>query len=415
MKIDFKPVHFKEAIDFFKSKIRIPTRHYTDLIQEEHVRGFMVAGAMCDDLLTDFQKALADAKEKSTPLSEFRKRFDQIVEKHGWGYNGSRGWRSKLIYNVNLRMANAAGRWAQIQRTKQRRPWLRYVATLDDRTRDDHRAWHGTVLPADDPFWKTHYPPNGWNCRCSVQQLSDRDLKRYGYKASAAPDARKENRQVRLGDGSYRNVPTPAGIDTGFGYNVGEAGFGKTLSDKAFRQWQAQGAKAWEVMTAGNWEDQDRPRIVPAVAPRAKLGPPVRNTEEMIAAVRKAIGGDERLFRLQDGSNLLINAETLGSHLDLNRGPFVPLLKELIETPFEIWTAFERHRGTGKVELRRRLVKVFDLKNGSVMLSAQVNKGFVEGWTFIPNRNVVGLNRSRIGKLTYALPTPDSDAAPGSD
>ena len=93
----------------------------------------------------------------------------------------------------------------------------------------------------------------------------------------------------------------------------------------------------------------------------------------------------------------------------------MPLLKELIEDPFEIWTAFERHRGTGKVELRRRLVKFFDLKNVGVVLAAQVNKGFVECWTFIPNRNVVGLNRSRIGKLTYALPTPDSDAAPGSD
>ena len=176
-------------------------------------------------------------------------------------------------------------------------------------------------------------------------------------------------------------------------------------------------------MTAGNWETNDRPRIIPPVAPQAKLGPTARNTEEMVEAVRKAIGGDERLFTLKDGSSLLINAEMLGSHLDLNRAPFVPLLKELIEVkelieePFEIWTAFERHRGTGKVELRRRLVKVVELKKGALTLAAQVNKGFVEGWTFIAGDSVRGINRSRVGKMTHGWmgSTPDSDAMPGSD
>ena len=55
------------------------------------------------------------------------------------------------------------------------------------------------------------------------------------------------------------------------------------------------------------------------------------------------------------------------------------------------------------------------LKGGSLTLAALINKGFVEGRTFIPTEKTARLNRSRIGKLTYALPTPDSDAAPGSD
>src|SRR5690606_34089558 len=94
----------------------------------------------------------------------------------------------RTIYETNLRMAHAAGRWERIERTAESRPYLRYVAILDGRERDEHRLWHGTVLPWDHPWWQTHMPPNGWGCRCKVMQLSDRDLERYGLQvAKRAP------------------------------------------------------------------------------------------------------------------------------------------------------------------------------------------------------------------------------------
>ncbi len=45
----------------------------------------------------------------------------------------------------------------------------------------------GTVLPWDHPFWRTHYPPNGWRCRCAVQQLGKDDLERFGLEVSENP------------------------------------------------------------------------------------------------------------------------------------------------------------------------------------------------------------------------------------
>jgi uncharacterized protein with gpF-like domain len=30
----------------------------------------------------------------------------------------------------------------------------------------------GKVYPADDPVWKTWYPPNGFRCRCRVNALT---------------------------------------------------------------------------------------------------------------------------------------------------------------------------------------------------------------------------------------------------
>ncbi|NQV19113.1 MAG: hypothetical protein HQ534_11285 [Armatimonadetes bacterium] len=30
----------------------------------------------------------------------------------------------------------------------------------------------------DDSFWDENYPPNGWNCRCGVEQLLDFEAKK---------------------------------------------------------------------------------------------------------------------------------------------------------------------------------------------------------------------------------------------
>uniref|UniRef100_UPI00163D86D5 phage head morphogenesis protein n=1 Tax=Telmatospirillum sp. J64-1 TaxID=2502183 RepID=UPI00163D86D5 len=201
---------YREAIDFMRQKVRLPTRAWSDLREGQHARAFVVAGAMKAELIEDFHKAVSKALEQGTTLAEFRADFDRIVAAHGWSYKGGRGWRTRVIYNTNLRTAHAAGRWAQInrqveiQRRRGRQVYLRYVAVMDSRTRPQHKAWHGIILPADHPFWRTHYPPNGWFCRCTVQILTDLDLARYGYAVTpdeALPEIHMEARAVRTADG----------------------------------------------------------------------------------------------------------------------------------------------------------------------------------------------------------------------
>ena len=68
----------------------------------------MIAGAQHDDLLCDFHGAIRKAIEQGTTLEEFRHDFDGIVGKHGWSYNGGRGWRTRVIYDTNLRTSYLA-------------------------------------------------------------------------------------------------------------------------------------------------------------------------------------------------------------------------------------------------------------------------------------------------------------------
>lgn len=220
---------FQEAIDFFRQKTRIPTAHWTDVWRTAHSRGFMVAGAATDDLLADFQKSIRKALESGTTLGTFREEFDAIVEKHGWAYNGSPGWRSRIIYETNLSTAYSAGRYAQLTTPEALAacPYWEYVHSGSRHPRLQHQAWNGLVLRADDPFWASHYPPNGWRCGCRVRPVSDAGLARMG---KTAPDSSPE-----IETRPWRNPKTgevhqvPVGIDPGFDYNPGMA-------------WQAAGA-----------------------------------------------------------------------------------------------------------------------------------------------------------------------------
>ncbi len=63
-----------------------------------------------------------------------------------------------------------AAKWEQIEADGDRYN-LQYRTQHDDKVRPEHAALDGVTLPPSDPFWESYYPPNGWNCRCTVAQV----------------------------------------------------------------------------------------------------------------------------------------------------------------------------------------------------------------------------------------------------
>lgn len=377
-------VPFTEAIEFYRQKVRLPTRAWTDLMGGQHARAFVVAGAQSADLVADFHEAVTAAIADGRTLEQFRGDFDRIVAQHGWSYNGSRGWRSRVIFQTNVRMAYAAGRWQQAQRLKRVRPYLRYVAVLDARTRPLHRAWHDTILPVDHPWWATHYPPNGWNCRCSTQSLSERDLGRYGLKVSdQAPPVDWETRTINTPDGAA-TLRVPVGVDTGFGYNVGQAGYGRGAENAAL---EAHGG--WEPLLAPGAPALDLAPLQ-AVAPRARLGPRAAQRDEaaLRQALRDAIGGDEAVLTDPTGARVTVGQAVVDHMLAAparqdGREAFFPLIPELVEDPQEIWIGFAVNAATGRVALRRRYVKLVRAgRDRTIGLVADAEDGMWSGLTF---------------------------------
>lgn len=169
---------FQEQIDFFRAKLNLPTARWDDIERAAHDRAFIVAGAAKADLLSDLFAAVEKTIVGSS-IGEFRKDFSALVAKNGWtgwtgeGTKAGEAWRTRVIYQTNLSTSYAAGRWQQLHDPEllQARPFWKYIHNDNEISpRPQHLAWgnSGLTLPADDPFWNTHFPPNGWGCKCRV-------------------------------------------------------------------------------------------------------------------------------------------------------------------------------------------------------------------------------------------------------
>ena len=216
---------FAEQIAFFRSKLDLPTRAWTDIWQAQHDKSFVVAGAAHADLVADLRGAVDQAIAEGTTLATFRKGFDSIVAKHGWSYNGGRDWRTRVIYGTNLRTSYAAGRYQQMKDVAEHRPFWRYRhSDASEEPRHVHLSWDGLILRHDDPWWDTHYPPNGWGCKCYIETLAPRDLKRLGKDGpDPAPAVRTRTVTVGAKGPSPRTVTVPVGIDPGWAYAPGKS------------------------------------------------------------------------------------------------------------------------------------------------------------------------------------------------
>jgi len=393
---------FQEAIDFFRDKVRLPTETWTDIWQGMHARAFTIAGATRDDILLDFQKALDKSIAQGGSLKDFRNDFDTIVDKFGWGYNGGRDWRSRVIYDTNMRTAYQAGRYQQMQQVTKTRPfWIYKHSDAVEHPRPEHLAWDGLVLNHDDPFWDTHYPPNGWGCRCSVRTLSQRDLNKLGKTVpDSAPSINSRDVLVGQRGPSPRTVSVPQGIDAGWAYNVGEAAWGRNVADEVRRQWQNT-KSTWVPLNPAGWAEAGRPEQIPLQKTNIKLSEKASSKEEMQRLIEKALGG-KKSYQLGKAT-ILIDPERLASHVDIDRSKYINLLDDTLTNPYEVWLSFERHQATGKYALRSRIIKGYDLGKGRVLLIvANSIKGELEGWTFLPTSDKKYIQRQRVGELIYA-------------
>ena len=211
-----------------------PTVRWSEMMHENHAVAFTVAKITKLDLLRSVQMSIDDILRNGGTFEDWKGAILPQMKKSGWwgavanaDLTGTpdtiivNDRRLRTIYNTNVAMSMASGHWARIQRQKDVYPYLRYLPSTSEHKRPLHKTWYGILLPVDHPFWQTHFPPNGWGCKCHFEQVSERKMKRMGW--TITPNGELPQNSRTFTDATGRQFAVPDGIDPGFSYNPGTA------------------------------------------------------------------------------------------------------------------------------------------------------------------------------------------------
>ena len=124
---------------------------------------YIFSGIKTFNELNEAFPSLIDENGNRKPFEQFLNDVQKIDATYNKNY-------LRAEYNFCQASATMAAKWEQFQQDGDRYN-LQYRTAHDDRVRPEHAALDRVTLPITDPFWEEFYPPNGWNCRCTVVQV----------------------------------------------------------------------------------------------------------------------------------------------------------------------------------------------------------------------------------------------------
>jgi SPP1 gp7 family putative phage head morphogenesis protein len=415
MTISLEPLTMQAAADFWKDKIKLGPAEFKKLSDEAKIRAFGISGIAKGDELTTVFNSLQAAIDKGISYGDFKKECADIFARRGW--TGKREWRVQNIFRTNIQTAYNSGRYQTQKDNADAFPYLQYNAVNDRRTRPTHRALDGKVFPINHPFWDTWYPPNGYRCRCSTLSLTEGQIKRMGMPVETADptDTPVEIADPRTGAKMTVQQLLP---DPGFAQHPGKVVWGGMVDDGArynFKQMEGLAGpadyrlRALSNIKAAGIAGLDETALLAAGKDAAYY------REEFVKRY-----GDETLVKDAVGEPVILSlrsflvdktpgAKETWRFAKDGHGEAIPLLKEMIENPFEIWLTPQQDEKSGRIRLARRYVglwKTEDKTRVAGLAVFEVADGVFQGVTsFLPTKggevDLGYAERQRVGLLLY--------------
>lgn len=132
-------------------------------VQRLKESNYVFSGIKTFHELNETFPSLLDEEGNRKPFNQFLNDVQKVYDAYNVQY-------LRTEYNFAQASALMAARWKKFEQDGDRYN-LQYRTMYDKRVRRTHRMLHNITLPIESPFWDKYFPPNGWNCRCTVVQV----------------------------------------------------------------------------------------------------------------------------------------------------------------------------------------------------------------------------------------------------
>ena len=174
--------------DYISSRVNLPTQYNHDEIVKNipsriKAQSFFSA-RVSEARILERLRTISDGFSRGEfGLGEARVKLKEFLQSEGYNpheaglKNLASTARLNLILNQNATMAKATADYHRMHKAENMKifPYVRYHARQDGRTRSAHADLDGKIFHKDDPFLKTHTPPWEFNCRCYLEEITEKE------------------------------------------------------------------------------------------------------------------------------------------------------------------------------------------------------------------------------------------------
>lgn len=173
--------------DYISRRVNMPTsKSHAEIVRDvdagTRARSFLSARVVDARRLEKIREVTDAYSRGELGLGEARNKLKDFLSAEGYDphqaglRNLASTGRVNLILQQNAAMAHAAGEWVRMHDPDAMKvfPYVRYHARRDGRTRSEHAHLDGKIFRKDDPFLRTHTPPWEFNCRCYLEEITEK-------------------------------------------------------------------------------------------------------------------------------------------------------------------------------------------------------------------------------------------------
>jgi SPP1 gp7 family putative phage head morphogenesis protein len=176
----YKWPRIEDGVKFLQSRNVVTEQEWSQLAEREKVRAVYLPGTS-QGQLQKLRTDLAQSFREGESLHSFRKRLDDSIT--------ASKWEVETLFRTQTKQSYLDGVTTVLKnpRVGRRFPFVKYVATTDNRTRPSHKIWDGKIIAVDSADYAVVKGLQGeYNCRCTLIPLTARMAEREGVSEPAS-------------------------------------------------------------------------------------------------------------------------------------------------------------------------------------------------------------------------------------